>query len=46
MPFVASVEGALLCLDDGERVRIDGTAGTVERLDAPALSIRDGRVGA
>ncbi len=36
MPFVAGVEGASLHLEDGERVRIDGTAGTVQRLDAPA----------
>ena len=37
MPLVASVEGALLHLTDGERVRVDGTTGTVQRLDTPLL---------
>lgn len=45
MPFVSSVEAALLHLGDGERVRIDGTAGTVQRLDMPATSLRPAREG-
>ncbi len=45
MPFVASVEGALLHLDDGERVRVDGTAGTVQRLDGPQLGTPSSRGG-
>lgn len=40
MPFVSSVEGALLHLEDGERVRVDGTTGVVQRLDAPSASTR------
>lgn len=45
MPFVSSVEAALLHLGEGERVRIDGTAGTVQRLDMPVASLRAPREG-
>ena len=33
LPAVMAVQGALFTLEDGERVRVDGTSGTVSRLD-------------
>jgi pyruvate,water dikinase len=33
LPAVMAVRGALFTLQEGERVRVDGTAGTVTRLD-------------
>jgi phosphohistidine swiveling domain-containing protein len=36
VPMVASVDDALLQLEDGERVRLDGTRGVVQRLSGAA----------
>ena len=33
LPAVMAVQGALFTLEDGEQVRVDGTSGTVSRLD-------------
>lgn len=38
IPAVMSVRGALSALQDGERVRVNGTTGTVTRLAAPPTS--------
>jgi phosphohistidine swiveling domain-containing protein len=35
VPAVVNVEGATLRLRDGDRVRVDGTRGVVERIDGP-----------
>jgi pyruvate,water dikinase len=38
IPAVVGIPGIVATLRDGERVRIDGTAGTVERLEGPCAS--------
>jgi rifampicin phosphotransferase len=38
LPAVVGIPGILDTLRDGERVRVDGAAGTVERLDLPCTS--------
>jgi pyruvate,water dikinase len=35
LPAVVGIPGVVAALRDGERVRVDGLAGTVERLEAP-----------
>ena len=38
LPAVVSIPGVVGLLRDGERVRVDGTRGTVERLEATCAS--------
>jgi pyruvate,water dikinase len=35
LPAVVGIPGIVATLHDGERVRVDGAAGIVERLDGP-----------